>query len=326
MDEFRERVNLSLSVSEKMMDTRKIVKKPSHHQEIDYDFLTDGRFFPQNLKSTFENTKFEERISFEIRNTIVHLIIRSGTKENHHITFFIDFISLCIGILYDVFKKQINEFTIILALLNKPRSKLPKAKKHLSAEHINSGLTVTYPQRPPIIFIYRQKEVCKVILHELLHAYHVHPLQYRKEYDEQLINKYKINLQESDTINLFESYVEFIAILINSFIYDHTFNTTNALQKELLQQTYTVKQLRMYKPYSESTNVFSYVFLKAHLIENKDQLLSKVKDDNYNINDIDLIVPKKRMSLKNTKKKSFRSRITLNIMDIFKTYLKLAQP
>ena len=163
-------------------------------------------------------------------------------------------------------------------------------------------------------------------LHELLHAYHIHPFQYPKEYDRELINKYKINLQGNDTLNLFEAYVEFIAILINSFIYDYTFKTTNALQKELLQQTHTVKQLRMYKPYSESTNVFSYVFLKAHLIKNKDQLLSKVKDDHYNINDIDLIVPKNRMSLKNTKKKSFSSRITLNIMDIFKTYLKLAQP
>lgn len=321
MDEFRERVTLSLSVSEE----RKIVKKPSHHQEIDYGFLTDGRFFPNNLKTCFENTKFEESISFETQNTVVHLIIRSDTKENH-IDFFIDFISLCIGILHDVFQKQINEFTIILALLNKPRSKLPKAKKHLSAEHINSGLTVTYPQRPPIIFIYRQKEICKVILHELLHAYHIHPLQYSKEYDEQLINKYKVNLQGNETLNLFESYVEFLAILINSFIYDYTFRTTNALQKELLQQTYTVKQLKKYKPYSESTNVFSYVFLKAHLLKNKDQLLSKLKHDNYNINNIDLIIPKNRMSLKTTKKKSFSSRITLNVMDIFKTYLKLAQP
>lgn len=325
MDEFRERVNLSLSssVSKEMMGDRKIVKTPS--QEIDYSFLTDGRFFPKTLKLPFENTKFEDKISFEIQNTIVHLIIRSDTKDNH-IDFFIHFISLCIGILHDVFKKQINEFTIILALLNKPRSTLPKHKKHLSAEHINSGLTLTYPQRPPIIFIYRQKEVCKVILHELLHAYHIHPFQYPKEYDRELINKYKINLQGNDTLNLFEAYVEFIAILINSFIYDYTFKTTNALQKELLQQSHTVKQLRMYKPYSESTNVFSYVFLKAHLIKNKDQLLSKVKDDHYNMNDIDLIVPKNRMSLKNTKKKSFSSRITLNITDIFKTYLKLAQP
>lgn len=323
MDEFRERVTQSLNVSKERMDYRKNVKTPS--QEIDYTLLTDGRFFPKNLKSSFENTNFEEKISFEIQNTLVHLIVRSDTKNNQ-IDFFIHFISLCIGILHDVFKKQINEFTIILALLNKPRSTLPKHKKHLSAEHINSGLTLTCPQRPPIIFIYRQKEVCKLILHELLHAYHIHSIQYPKEYDEKLINKYKINLQGNDTLNLFEAYVEFIAILINSFIYDYTFKTTNALQKELLQQTYTVKQLRMYKPYSESTNVFSYVFLKAHLIKNKDDILNKVKHDNYNMNDINLIIPKNRMSLKNTKKKSFSSRITLNIMDIFKTYLKLAQP
>ena len=92
MDEFRERVNLSLSssVSKEMMGDRKIVKTPS--QEIDYSFLTDGRFVPKTLKLPFENTKFEDKISFEIQNTIVHLIIRSDTKDNH-IDFFIHFIS-----------------------------------------------------------------------------------------------------------------------------------------------------------------------------------------------------------------------------------------
>jgi hypothetical protein len=321
MDEFRERVNQSLSISKEMMDDRKIVKSPP--QEIDYGFLTDGRFFPKNLKPSFENTKFEESISFEIQNTVVHLIIRSDTKENH-IKFFMDYICLCIGILADVFKEKINEITIILALLNKPRSKLPKENKHLSAEHINSGLTLTYPQRPPIIFIYRQKEVCKVILHELLHAYHIHPFQYPKKFDEKLINKYKINLHEVETLNIFEAYVEFIAILINSFIYEYKFKTTNALQKEILQQFHTVKQLQMYKPYSESTNIFAYVFLKTYLIMNMNDVLNKTKDDDYCIHDIDTIFPQKRMRFKNTKKQSFTSRITLNVMDIFKTYLKLA--
>jgi hypothetical protein len=57
---------------------------------------------------------------------------------------------------------------------------------------------------------------------------------------------------------------------------------------------------------------------------NMNDVLNKTKDDDYCIHDIDTIFPQKRMRFKNTKKKSFTSRITLNVMDIFKTYLKLA--
>ena len=111
--------------------------------------------------------------------------------------------------------------------------------------------------------------------------YHIHPFQYPKKFDEKLINKYKINLHEVETLNIFEAYVEFIAILINSFIYEYKFKTTNALQKEILQQFHTVKQLQMYKPYSESTNIFAYVFLKTYFIMNMNDVLNKTKDDDY---------------------------------------------
>lgn len=318
MDEFKKTVLNSISVSKKVHNVY------SHNLsfEHDYDLLTNGPFFPSNLKTSFDKAIFEERTSFKMKATLVNLIIKS--KSNHSYTqFFTDYITLCVGILEDVFKKSIPEFTVILALLNKPRSTFSRSDKHLSSEHVNSGFTIKYPDRSPLIFVYRQNEMCKVILHELLHAYQIHPCHYPKIYDKELIKKYKINLRNVETLNIFESYVEFIAILINSIVYDHKFKTKNALEKETVQQIETAKQLKMYKPYSESTNVFAYVFLKTNLINHMDRILNETKTLHYCIEDIRIIMPEKRMVLKKTKKKTFSSRITLNVMDIFKTYLKL---
>ena len=300
-----------------------IIKIPNEVSPVNYDFITSNKFFPTILKKEFRKQNRESRMKFKVKNTVIDMIILSKDDEDH-MSFFSKYIANCIRLIEGIFKKQINGFQIVLALIDKPRSRLPK-NKHLDTKHVNSGLCVSFNNSPPLIFIYRRQEICKVIVHELLHAYHIHPFSYPKEIDTILIKKYNIELRNKESLNVFEAYVECMAIILNSLLFDEMFKTKNTLEKEIAHQIYTVNQLNKYKPYSQSTNVFAYVYLKTYLLCHIDSILKNMEDTHYCIYDTSMIIPEKRMIFKKINKNKFNSTITLNKMDIFKTYLKLVQ-
>ena len=155
-----------------------IIKIPNEVSPVNYDFITSNKFFPTILKKEFRKQNRESRMKFKVKNTVIDMIILSKDDEDH-MSFFSKYIANCIRLIEGIFKKQINGFQIVLALIDKPRSRLPK-NKHLDTKHVNSGLCVSFNNSPPLIFIYRRQEICKVIVHELLHAYHIHPFSYPK--------------------------------------------------------------------------------------------------------------------------------------------------
>ena len=321
MDELKKRVHLSFDNFD--IPVKEVLVKRVH---IDYSLLTESSFFSRKMKASFARQMHQQSKRFQVNDTIVHLTIHNEDGDNHF-DFFVNYIANCVRLMKQVFHKEIDEFVMILSLSKKRKSTMSKQTKdrHLSPDHINSGLSILFHNRsPPVIFIYRQQEICKVIVHELIHIYNIHPTSYSNEIDDELIKEYNLILRDIPSLNIFEAYVEFLAILLNAFMYDRMFKTNNSIRKEYDHQLYTVNQLNNYKPYSQSTNVFSYVYLKTHLMNHMDNILERTKDDNFTIKDVSLIVPKTRMAFKR-KKYKFSSRIRLNFLDIFKTYLKLHQ-
>ena len=291
-------------------------------KSIDYKIIGYDDFLPPSIISKIKTMSGKE-IKFRVNKTHITLHILSNDSDYYE-TFFIKFISDCIHVIENVFKRSIERCKIILALTNE--KKILSKDKIIKPININSGLSYIHVNKSYII-IYRKEEICKVIIHELLHIYHIHPYYYKPEFDLFLKKKHNIQLIKGKSLNIFESYVESLAVFINSIIYEEMFDSKNTFTKELKHQLSTVKQFSNYKPYFESTNVYSYVFLKYILLVNFDNILNDLKSQNYCIHDLQILLKYDKKTVNHVKgtnpvrKNKFK--ITLSTMDIFKTYLKM---
>jgi hypothetical protein len=285
---------------------------------IIYDELKslENTYFPETILKEIKDMSCKN-IRFEVKSTFIDLYILSN--KSFHITFFVNYIAKCIYIIEKVFNKSLNHINIVLALTHATKT-LSKTNKVIKSININSGLSYSYQQSPYIV-IYRKEEICKVIIHELLHVYKIHPHMYPQSKNAILIKKHHVNLKGTDSLNIYESYVEAFSLYINAILYDNLFDTDKAFSKEMNHQLYTINQFEQYKPYVETSNVFSYVFLKYSLLVNFEEILSKVKSNDYCIANVNILMRYTNILFEKTNKKII-SKITLNKMDIFKNYLK----
>lgn len=171
------------------------------------------------------------------------------------------------------------------------------------------------------IVLYRKEELLKVLKHEMLHIMWVHPLSYPKWYDDYLKTTYNVMSYQNDgSLNLFEGYVEFFALFLNTLIHSYckmtTTTSTNVYDefcKEFnknmeIEQTNTlriVKKLlidhdarvlkslgggkgwRFDKEFKERTNVFSYQFVKWGLLSNWKRTIRRIRhiSPNFRLDD-----------------------------------------
>lgn len=284
-----------------------------------------SRYISRNMSKKITELPYIKTVIFTVKKTRVQLTTMSKSTE-HHTDFFVNYTTNCITVIEGVFKKTTGEIKIILALTDEKKrlpTKSTSTDKVFTAEHINSGLTLQVAKQAPVILVYRKDEICKVILHELLHAYSIHRSSYSSAIDEFLIHSYHISLRDRQTLNIYESYVEALALVINSVMYNKLFNDPKAFEKETAHQLQTVHQINSVKPYAESTNVFAYVHLKYSVLTRLDSILKALKPNNYSLDKMELIMPPKNMRLSKNKCSYCSSNIRLNKMDIFKTYLKI---
>lgn len=322
MDEFKQSVVNSLSNT----ITPKYTSKQINVNSLEHYFSElDTTYFPDFVMKRIRTMK-ARRVMFFVNETECNLTLAIGKNTKFNIVFFVKFIRDCVCVIGNVFKKHLPKFDICLILCND--SKHLSVSKTITSENINSGLGYMSNDHPKIV-VYRKEEICKVIVHEMLHIYKIHPFHYPSMIDTTLTRKYNVNhLIENKSLNICESYVEVLSIFINSIMYEITNNDTNAFKKEQTHQLYLVNQLNNYKPYNETTNVFAYVLLKYSLLLNLNQLLSDTKSSNYCINDTYPIIKYSDNIphiLPELKSKSFLTKVRLSKMDIFKIYLKIFQ-
>ena len=100
---------------------------------------------------------------------------------------------------------------IILAPF-KTIKRLPKEKGlTLNSDHVNSGYS-----NGDHIFIYREEELFKVLVHEMIHHYDIDFKD--TQYDEFFKDKYRIRSKKTQ-LRVFESYTDILAIMFSSFAY-----------------------------------------------------------------------------------------------------------
>jgi hypothetical protein len=257
----------------------------------------------------------------------------------------------------NTFGKIIPDFVLIIYMSDEKKY-LPKdlSKEIISAKHVNSGVTIAYTnQRPSQVIIYREEEILKVLTHEILHLCETHFHMYDTSFDTTI--KETQNITNEHSLNLFESYVETLTLMINTIIHSYLKNPTSstkiiesyiALEKKhsqrvvdelyyLLHSQNCISNKPTIFPLNEDTNTFSYLVIKLLFLQNETIFFSRL-DANFCINVnhkqfIQMIVnnlPKIKINdLKKYKNKNKKTIYTLYPslkfckFDIYKTYLKM---
>lgn len=247
---------------------------------------------------------------------------------------YLNFLMIYLHQIENIFMRKPIDFRIIFYLSDKKKrfekEKLLK-QNMITSENINNGVTFFYSDLP-LIVIYRKEELLKVLIHELLHLFQTHPIHsYDTYYDEFCKNNWKI--QRSGSLNLYESYVEVFAVIINSCIYAYKKHKNklnikhvkNILKKEIKYSKGIFEDLCSLQRNNylyEDTNVFAYYYIKFALLQNLDIFFKSICPKNYCIYDeyqsyflesalncMSEIKPSKK-NIKNIKRTHFRMTIT----------------
>tara|TARA_B100000963_G_C22616881_1_gene667819 strand:- start:987 stop:2054 length:1068 start_codon:yes stop_codon:yes gene_type:complete len=193
---------------------------------------------------------------------------------------------ILLGIKSLVFCEQ-NGFKSNIRLLYIPHHDKKKLDSNntIGPSSVNSGFTTFELNGDRTIVIFRKEEAEKLLIHELVHYL---GLDYNNHYLDQIeINSKFMSdfdiVSNSNNINTFEAYTDFIAILYNN-IYDSILNNDDLekrLDNEIRFQKYQVhkilnkfdmihplKKLNNGNKISQSTNVVSYYILKLGIMSN----------------------------------------------------------
>lgn len=264
-----------------------------------------------DLKSIFHKLKIEH-ISTDLLGRFIHPIIFNEISKLSNIYFIeasyntnkvtlkiycnkinyllIVIIFIKIFLFMETFTVKNKDILIHLYFTNQTK-KIPLQKSILTSYEINSGLTIHKLNKQPTIHIFREEEMEKVILHELIHALNI-DLRIRIGYDNYEYKlKCRYNVSKQNTINIFEAYTESLALLyntlFNSLLTQEPF--LKMYRNEILFNLYQCCKIvnfynqsihKIFSEYScvegndkwlEKTSVFAYFFLKTitaiHIVE-----------------------------------------------------------
>ena len=266
----------------------------------------------------------------EKNNDTIHFF--TNKKINKVIPSKIKKIFQLIEILKTLFKRNNFSQKITVYDLN-IKKKLPLKNEIIGPNHCNSGLTEVHLDKNGDIILYRNEELLKVCIHELMHSNLIDSALIFSDISKKFTNNFCFTY----SVLLNEAYTECIAVIIH-LMYIHIINNgkkniqsiNQMFNNEIKYSIYNVsKILDFYEIYSineiikinnnckkyfqQKTNVFSYYFLKLILfikIDDLNNLLLKYTK-NYKINN-NIFLTKIYNLLKNN----------ISIIDIVKIKIK----
>lgn len=334
------------------------VKKASFN--TDRSYTVDTTFIePSFINKRYDSEQYLVHIPFSNTNISAEINFRDQQKEHNDIIQLIsEFLVLLALIMKNTFGKTIPDFVLII-YMSEEKKYLPKdfSKEVISAKHVNSGVTISYTNRdkPSQIIIYREEELLKVLTHEVLHLCETHFDRYNEVIDINI--KEAQHITKDSTLNLFESYVETLTLIINTIIYSYIkspnastrlIKSNMAIEKDHSQRVVDELYYMLHSspnsnkqkifPLNEKTNTFSYLVIKLLFLQNEDIFFSTL-DANYCVNQtnceqfLQMIVnnlPKIKVNNlclnqnnKKIKKKTLYPSLKFCKFDIYKTYLKM---
>lgn len=174
------------------------------------------------------------------------------------------------------------------------KKELPIKNKILNPSNINSASAVIYNSlnKNGEIFIWREEELLKVLLHELIHSLHHDQPLHNNKINKMIANKFNVN----KFINVNESYTETLATLFNCMYLaiENDLDYIKLLEKEKKHSIHQVNKIIRYngynglnqlyrknsgKEFKQKTGVFSYYILKAALLNNIIEFIDFLRQD-----------------------------------------------
>jgi len=208
------------------------------------------------------------------------------------------FICKACHLLDELFGAKISPFVHIALAFSKKKKLLPTRHGTIGPESVNSGVSM---MRCSCCVIYRQEEMQKVILHELMHLWGVDAKH--NEHKDKIIQDH-LNIRSlHTTIRLGETYNDTICCLIitamRAFKAAGHFHSQFALELERTRRHILIKAANMAEFYrgrewTEATHAFSYYVAKAVLFQHLDKFdhwLAKQPNTGANADFYSFILP-----------------------------------
>ena len=262
-----------------------------NHLFTNEKLLSSALYFSDKIKNHFMSSAVDIiTYTFTINNKQINIqFIRNNEScTKGKIALYVKQIILTIYLLLDLLENNITKSLKIIIIPSGEKKEIPNEKNDiLNKNQINSGLTYACVENNEIL-IYREEELCKVLIHEMFHAF------CGDIYFDNFHFKIKNSLREiyfvNSDISLRETFSEFFANLINTMIlslkvsqkddfndFAYNFYILNGYEKmfslfqsvkilNYMNLTYTdiiSNKFTSLKKYREKTNVFAYHILKS---------------------------------------------------------------
>lgn len=238
------------------------------------------------------------QFTYDILDTRIKLTIEHDTKNPVlNLTYFKQFMKDILFILVNVSGNKRHVITILYKESN-IKKKLPLKTECLTKDHINSGLCYVNSKDDDLnIVIFRRDEFFKVLIHELIHLYHIVP------FSQYIDDQYNM-LFEHININMNEAIVELNALLLNCIIISNhfEFNLSKLINDEYWWSLCQVKRLLYHfeissfnelyttHKWKETTHAFSYIVVKSLLLH---EILYPTIDLQFNLDNIKITLSSK---------------------------------
>lgn len=254
----------------------------------------NGRFISPKLKQMINSIEYDHLdTNFVIKDVHIKVdIYKPQLYDNENIKVnniieAIKFISYFSKTVNQSFKDNV-EIKVILSPFKKEISE----NNHLTSYNVNSGFTIRdYYKGESKIVIFREEEVIKVLIHELLHSFDLDSKSVRDRYD---IRFSKLFEKETE-INLNESFTESFACLLNVCLASIYISRKNKVSlsgvfRKVLdhERRYILSVGERVGRYNmtnrrEQTNITSYYVLKAINWKKIEDFVDYVIKHNYTI-------------------------------------------
>ena len=238
------------------------------------DLVETSRLIPAQI----QRTEFHQNMPcnyYEIKNPPLK-VYSFGRSLNEHLWRFINKIIALLSKLFGQ-RHQGQGNALQIALGYSPLKKLlplplPRKKRILEPIHVNSGVSI--PSSSACV-VYRQEEMCKVILHELLHIWNFDGRR-DEAMDRRIEARYKINSLHQ-TIRLGEAYNDAMCCIIISAIRARACAAVDAYasyhfqidktRRHIFKKAGNVQEFYGSGAWTESTHAFSYYVAKAVIFQ-----------------------------------------------------------
>ena len=263
-----------------------------------------GQFTSLDVQRDIElNIPFKYHYQYKllVKNPIDLTLTIHSHKNNYRITK--KFLYRIFFINYLTNKSQID----LKIWLSSVKKMLPNKNKlnntrYLGAKEINSGCTTFTGTLPNKVSLWRQEEVRKVLIHELIHSVELEEHNNLYDFEEFIFSHFDIR-RELNNLTFFENYVELWGNIINISIvvYDKKNNNDNLtnfldlLERELYWVLFQVAKILVFfdynkfedfyfkdgikeesksKKYIQKSNIFSYIVVRSMMFFNLEKFVN----------------------------------------------------